>query len=670
VLAGFGADEGTSVSQLHSLVRPLLFLIAFSLLPSFYLRPFWTVLLTVVLLGYRVYLYMENRKMPPRWVLLIVQLVSGAAVWFHFQQLLGGEAGGTLLGILLVLKTYELRAKRDYFFAVLLSLLVLMSHALSEQGLTITLFVLLGALFVVTFLYALEEERWDWKGWKPILRPSLSLGAQALPLVILMFVMFPRFSTGFGSGGPVQAKTGVTDRLEPGSVAHLIPSDELMFRATFLNGDMPPLQHIYWRGAILDISDGMNWRRSPVNPELREGEALSGGGDGGVEIYLEPSSDRLLFTLEDAVDVSFAGDLEGRRVRVREGRVFELRQPLSVRERYLMTVATTTPLESAEGNWLQVAPPSDELKAWLRPMRGQPPEVVVRSLLQNFRKGYEYNLQPKPASSMEDFLFRTKSGFCEHYSGTLATLLRHLGVPARVVVGFQGGTSSLLGNYITVRGHDAHAWVEYHDARSGRWRRIDPTAQVAPARLAQGSESYLQAHQSLLPPWLPTRWLNAYFKTRAVIDQVDASWTGFLLGFDIAWQRSILARLGMDEVLFRALPVFLMLSLVLILALIYFIQAQRREPLSAQDQLYRKLLKILRQRGIEKAANEGPTQLLEKVAVARPDLLEPLIAALGPLNRLRYGGDVADLEKLNEIQQALRHLRKIALTASRKPFYD
>ncbi|NJL24351.1 MAG: DUF3488 domain-containing protein [Calothrix sp. SM1_5_4] len=222
---------------LQGLTFPLLALVVFNLLPALYLRPLWSVIFCAVVLSYRAWLHLVGHRMPPRWVMIGGQILVCGLIWQQYFSFFGDEAAGTFLMLLTALKTYELRNERDYFVTTLLCFLVLMSYLLIDQSLLLTFFLLLDVGLLLAFLFALEEERWDWKaGWAgalPVLCPALILSAKSLPLMALIFVLFPRFSTGFGAGGPVQGKIGVTDQLRPGSVSKLIPSDELVFRATF-----------------------------------------------------------------------------------------------------------------------------------------------------------------------------------------------------------------------------------------------------------------------------------------------------------------------------------------------------------------------------------------------------------------------------------------------------
>src|SRR5262249_44531037 len=152
-------------------------------------------------------------------------------------------------------------------------------------------------------------------------------------------------------------------------------------------------------------------------------------------------------------------------------------------------------------------------------------------------------------------------------------------------------------------------------------------AEVEPLRLAQGSETYLESGRELMPRWMPAGWLRSFLRTRAFMDEVEANWTGFLLRFDLARQKELLSKLGVEGVLFRALAVFLLLSLALILSVLYFLEAQRREPLSADEKIYRQLLEILKKWQIQKTPQEGPATLMSKVRSFHPALavqVEPI----------------------------------------------
>lgn len=627
--------------RFRSLNFLLIYLVAFTVFPGVYLHPIWSTVFCAVLLSYRAWIEYNMAPMPPRWLLLCGQIAAATAVWIQYTTIIGDEAAGTLLGLLACLKLFELKAKRDYFLSVILCFLSLMSLLLLSQSLLMTVFLIGDTVLLLSFMFILEG------GTE--MRSSLLSGfwllLKALPLLILVFILFPRFSTGFGGNARTTGKMGIADQLRPGSISSLISSDELVFRATFLHGEMPPRQFLYWRGAVLNYSDGLNWDHRGVEVLDERVEPLSRQD---VEVYLEPGYDRFLFSLENTSSLSFPNESA---VRLKPGHVFELEQPLQTRERYLLKNEGTRPFESSDlSSYLQVSgPPSHELRNLLKQFRRSSVDSAVFDLMTYFQKGgYAYTLEPPPIADLDDFIFKSKSGFCEHYAGAMATLLRYLKIPSRVVVGFQGGTPSLLDRYVTVRSQDAHAWVEYYDPNSRRWHRADPTAQIDPQRIKMGGAIYLRE----LKGWM------FFDKATAFFDEIDAAWTGFLLHFDLARQRDFLARLGMEGVLYRALPVFLILGIFLIASLIYFFDVNRVEHLSADEKLYRQLLQVLRRKHFEKQASEGPVQFFARIESTAPELAGVLSPIFGELILIRFGRKELTNEKFLELRSRIRRLGK------------
>jgi transglutaminase-like putative cysteine protease len=91
------------------------------------------------------------------------------------------------------------------------------------------------------------------------------------------------------------------------------------------------------------------------------------------------------------------------------------------------------------------------------------------------RGGFRYEEQPAQSRALPplvDFVTRTRAGYCQHFAGAMALLLRFLGIPARVAVGFTSG--DWKDGAWTVTDHDAHAWVEAWFEGHG-WLAFDPT---------------------------------------------------------------------------------------------------------------------------------------------------------------------------------------------------
>ncbi len=110
------------------------------------------------------------------------------------------------------------------------------------------------------------------------------------------------------------------------------------------------------------------------------------------------------------------------------------------------------------------------------------PYAFVAAVERYLGNGFTYNENP-PARPypLESFLFDTKQGYCQQFSGAMAMLLRMGGIPARVASGFTSGTYDSTTHRWIVTDTDAHAWVEAWFPRYG-WVRFDPTPTSAPAR--------------------------------------------------------------------------------------------------------------------------------------------------------------------------------------------
>jgi transglutaminase-like putative cysteine protease len=101
--------------------------------------------------------------------------------------------------------------------------------------------------------------------------------------------------------------------------------------------------------------------------------------------------------------------------------------------------------------------------------------VALNQYFLDPRFGFRYSLETRPGNTgdeLVDFLTRGKTGYCEQFASAMAVMLRTVGVPARVAVGFSAGKP--LGDYRSISTGDAHAWVEVYLTGFG-WLPFDPT---------------------------------------------------------------------------------------------------------------------------------------------------------------------------------------------------
>jgi transglutaminase-like putative cysteine protease len=465
--------------------------------------------------------------------------------------------------------------------------------------------------------------------------------------MLVLFVLFPRIP-GPLWGLPKDAWSGVTglsDDMSPGNISSLSQSDAVAFRVTF-RGEPPPPAQRYWRGPVLDVTNGRRWSRGHRSLKRRPVRFRRHGDAVHYEVTLEPHGKRWLFGLDLPAFLP---------IRSLVSSELELRTTRDVRERlrYRMVSYSSYALE-----------PERPFKPWPSlslPQRVHPraralalkwrkglkhPQAVVDHALRWFREqGFRYSLTPPrlPGDPVDDFLFGTREGFCEHYAGSFVVLMRAAGIPARVVTGYQGGEMNPLGDYMLVRQRDAHAWAEVWLEGRG-WVRVDPTAVVAPVRIEQGMDA-------AIPPTIGPSGLgitpapavaDTFRRLRQAMDAMQANWNSWVLGYGATRQRQVLSRFGLDSSSAGSLVLTLTLLVTLLLAALaawLFRRRTRRDPVRG---LYDTFCARLARRGITRRPEEGPRDFALRAAAQRPEIASTIHAITDAYVALRYAGSHAD----------------------------
>ena len=475
------------------------------------------------------------------------------------------SAGGMLafLIALISLKILELRSSRDFTIVAVLSYFMVLSAFFYNQSLTLSLFLALAiaANTVALILCHSGGRREVW----PALKLAAGLVAQSLPLVVLLFVVFPRVHGDFlrQFNGTAQGQTGMSDHLTPGSFSSLAQSNELAFRAKIGGGKTVPAGQLYWRGLVLEVCDhSMSWRAiEPGETPPRNGKPAPGWIE--QQITLIPQGERWLFALDHPVDVKGSSN-----VRAQLHRNNVLRSPVPVTSNATYTAySELTPVGaqtlSEPERRLYTHLPTDISPRVLAlaqdwKQRSHSADEIIQAASVFFRDGkFTYTLTPgllPTRNAIDSFLFGSRQGFCEHYASAFSVLMRAAGVPSRVVVGYQGGEFNHWGGHYTIRQSDSHAWSEVFIEGRG-WQREDPTGLVAPERVSYGAESYtaflgegplsdemrLDRLNALNAPgslhWLFRNGLQAW-------DSIDQQWNTMVLGYDQDTQLTVMEKLG------------------------------------------------------------------------------------------------------------------------------
>ena len=602
--------------------------------------PLWVSASCAGLLGWQALRTRKDAAAPGRWTRLLVLLLAIAAaagIRLDYGYLLGKEPGIALLAVLLCMKLLEGSSTRDLRATILLALFLQLGLFFHDQTLPVAALALFGALLATSTLLGIEDP-----AARPLhaLRTSSTLTLQAIPFLLVLFVLFPRIAPLWGL--PADAyldRSGLSDEMAPGSIGELSLSDEIALRAEF-EGEPPPPSQRYWRGPVLSEFDGRTWRavRSPVwSTPLYEPQ----GQRYDYVAVIEPHDRRWLLALD------FPGPTSRPNSRFSADYQFLSDGVLRERTRVTMSAWPQTPVGLDESpavldQALQLpeesSPRTRETVARLTEGTASHAEVLDRMI--DFLRGSQltYTLSPPLLGDhpVDEFLFDTRHGFCEHFSSAFVVMMRAAGVPSRVVTGYQGGTVNSFDGSMVVRQSDAHAWAEVWLAGRG-WVRIDPTGLAAPSRIERGLSSALQVGD---PRPLLMRDGRAVEMLRAMRDRWEAlsnAWNRHIVGFDQQQQLSLLSRLGLPRPDLRTLSLALAAAVLLLMATLVAWAVIRRPGGDALDRVWQRFCSRLGRHGLARLPSEGPIDYADRVALALPAHAVAVREIAAAYARLRYG---------------------------------
>lgn len=643
--------------------QPLLWLLPPLLvgLPHAAHLPLWLTGVCAALWLWRLFLALGDRPVPAPWVRIGLALAAVAMILAQFGVFIGRNGGVPLLVLLLFVKLMEADTWRHQRFALLLSYFVALSVFLYDQSLSMSVYLFAVAWLTTAALAQLQPLAGA--DIRPHLLTAGRLMLAGMPLALALFLFFPRIE------GPLwllpsaeqAGRTGLSDSMQPGDISRLILSDAIAFRARF-EGPPPEPNTLYWRGPVLARFDGRTWRAMADQGQMRV-EAQGQGPALRYVLTLEPHERTWLFTL--GLPVGLPPD-----TRLIAGMQLVSRTPVTQRRRIELTshpqyrLAAHAP-ELREALELPPGynPATRALAQSWRQAEGDPRRLLERALAL-FRRDFSYTLSPPPLGvhGVDDFLFSTRRGFCEHYASAFVFLMRAAGVPARVVTGYLGGEVNPVDGHLVVRQSDAHAWAEVWLPDAG-WVQVDPTASVAPARVERGLAAALPSAE--IPPVLASLhrpWLRAL---RQTWEALNNGWNQWVLGYNLERQLRLLAglspRLAAHAWQFSIAVVLVGLAVMAWLAWVGG-RARTRDP---AVRLYNRCVARLSRLGIERLASEGPQTFANRVARARPDLA----AAVGEISalyaRARYAEDATTLRALARAVRRFRPRRSAGIAAGR-----
>jgi transglutaminase-like putative cysteine protease len=519
--------------------------------------------------------------------------------------------------------------------------------------------VQLGAT-VLALAGLLQLETGQALAWRPLLRRSLRLLAAALPMALALFLLVPRIGPfGPGIGGPgARADTGLSDSLDPGSIAALVNDPAPAARVAFSTNQPPPPQERYWRVLVHPLFTGATWERHPLAESDRPAPPLPAptGGPFADQVWLvEPSRFRAVpwdgkaQPLDAALRPEASGELRLLRPALgrRSYRLLEQAQPLGWQRQLPRGYELSLPgganprLLELGRSWAALPDPALRVEAARRFFTSQ---------------GFRYTTTPgrlPDRDGLDVFLFEQRQGFCGHYASAFSALMRAAGVPSRVVSGYLGGrwVEPLGGNsFLELRQLDAHAWSEVWLPAAG-WQRVDPTRWLPGATTASAGPA-AREERSRWPLARQGRWLREQWWG------LDVAWSRWWLGFDRANQDNLLRWLlggrlwAVGWLLIAALGVGLAAALLLL-----------RRPQRPRDRLSRELaglLRVLERLRIRPEPGETLEALAARAGGSHPPLAEPLAELAACHGELRHGPKLNSRERRRisrRWQLALRRLK-------------
>lgn len=590
----------------------------------------------------------------PRFLTATLSIISFILIMMKYRTLFSQEAALSLLITLTSLKIMDYEEERDHKFVCLLAFILLILKSIFS--IEIYWIIPTSMSFFMVWVALIDNQI------KTKYRFMTKLFLRSLPMTTFFFLFFPRFVVPWAmQRQETKNSVGFSNQLNPGDVSQIAQSTAVAFRVKFNAGLEPAINQLYWVGSVLNISKGLTWLENfrpkegnLVSDKYKRSAAFENRSELiSYQVLLEPNSEEFIFGLDRIINV----ELPDQRAISLEENIFRksnnkksveytgyskltksvtLEKSL-IQEEPLLTLSEKTDgrgktiknkiklLEEAEAEdiYLQVNDLPEKSKDFVEQILSKKLSAVENYyLLKDFFKvgGFKYTLNPgtyKGKLSLDEFLFKRKIGFCEHFAGAFATLARALKIPARVIIGYQGGEFNTVGDYWIVRQNDAHAWVSLF--LNNHWVRVDPTVWIAPLRVEIGAQEFFKLSETEREDYQKFK-LNYQAKDTQFLDQfvyffdsMNYKYTSFLLDFDQVGQQNFIKE--NKNFLIEVLIIFI--SIIILTSVIR--RKKEKEQKFSQQQMG-KMISALSKLGLQRLKNQAPLEFLNLAKAQRPEL--------------------------------------------------
>ena len=623
--------------------------------PHIYRLPVWLGLTCIVLIVWRAACELEIVTTPNKTTLLILVIFLIVGISIDYYAVAGKDAGTALLIGLLCLKLHEIKGDRDIGVVSNMAIFTIVINFLYEQSFAIAIVMLVALLFLFSALIGYQHNH------RPVSPDQTSRSSvinanermhillagkmllQAIPLAIVLFIFFPRID-GSLWGLPKDshsASTGLTEKMSPGLISNLSDNDAIAFHVKF-ESNRPNANDLYWRGPVLWHFDGYSW----TSPKASEPLGQNLGYDASAElsrytITLQPHSHHWLFALDVPVEIPKSSILSSELQLLSPARITEM-------QRYQLASLTDRKIPAA-GNtfvsYLQLPETSSPRSRQLVNELSVPgnPQATVNAVLAYFSENDFYYARNAPLlyeQPVDEFLFDTKRGYCEHFSSSFTVLMRLAGIPARIVTGYLGGQTNPIDGVMTVRQSDAHAWSEVYLGADKGWVKVDPTAYIPIANIENFEDARRLSATQLNPiALLHESWfVKSYRQVAYAWGMVNNQWNQWVLNYNKKRQQKLFTGLGMQNLSWKRLTQAMLIVLVVVTGLLATsILAKPTQQLNKVQIYYARFLKRFHKFGIYKGVSEGASEFCQRLTGKFPEKTSEITEISELYNRLRYG---------------------------------
>ncbi|MDG2176213.1 MAG: DUF3488 and transglutaminase-like domain-containing protein [Gammaproteobacteria bacterium] len=647
------------------------------IIPHMLRMPVWLTLLCGCCIGTSVLIFQGRISHPGSKIKTsIVFVVLFAIVTQYGRDIFSTDAIVGVLVVGIALKLLEMKKKQDVLMVIYLCYFTVLAEFIYSQSIPVAIYMALTVLVITSALMSITQTEEFQRPMRTLKLSGIVL-LQSIPLMAILFLIFPRIAPLWSV--PMQNSNGITglsDEMSPGDIGDLTRSGDLAFRVEF-SSEIPPYSQLYWRGITLEQFDGREWSRrrfrnaqylgvdkQELYPWFREIRTL--GEPVRYNVIMEPTQQSWVFTL-------MVPQLTNERLFMRREFQVGTQRPINQRMSYDATsyLDHIVDLEMSRGmtnNNLSIPESGNEQsRAFAEQMyaEAESDEDFINTILQYIRNNeFFYTLSPSllGENAIDDFLFNTREGFCEHYASTFTYLMRAAGIPARVVTGYQGGEFNKYNDTLIVRQYDAHAWSEVWLEGRG-WVRVDPTAAVAPGRIEFGSQFTFQEDEGFLDDEV---FSLLQFRSSSLLindlilrmEMIDYAWNRFVLNYDQGMQFALFSRL-FENVNQRKVLLSLLVFMFLFTGLTAFMVLRKpiKKAQTPVNALYLKFCRFLGDNGINRHSGEAPMIYSERVAAVQPQWATDVAAITRLYMELAFN-KISPEERLGKTHQLKLAIRK------------